>query len=329
MRVGCFGMALALAASTLVAEAWSPPYQTQRLYYDMDHGLRGDSSMSLDGVDAFTIRFTGVQMDWDFQDYGMLFRMDQEGGTVLLIQFTGPAYTSISPNTLITRLVDNKEGSSSEVLPEVYPQGVGLDLAVCYNGTSGRITAYVDGREYFVSVPQGDGDGSWTLPNHIHSTAGRQVKFFSGNGNAQNDEYNMKGYQESMTIWAGVALDASTVQEMHEGFYANVPTPSHHYSFCEGEQYTTGVGVLSDAQTGVVIKDHITGDPTHNLLWDGKFERFRDVPAADAENVGGECCEANARRWGLTSRSASGAFRTTVDGLSAESVDEGRRCHAS
>ena len=32
--------------------------------------------MSLDGVGAFTIRFTGLKFDWNYRDYGQLFRED-------------------------------------------------------------------------------------------------------------------------------------------------------------------------------------------------------------------------------------------------------------
>ena len=64
MRIGCFAFALALVASAFTVEAWSPPYQTQRLYYVLGSGLRSNSTMSLDGVGAFTIRFTGLKFDW-------------------------------------------------------------------------------------------------------------------------------------------------------------------------------------------------------------------------------------------------------------------------
>ena len=81
MRIGCFAFALALVASAFTVEAWSPPYQTQRLYYVLGSGLRSDSTMSLDGVGAFTIRFTGLKFDWNYRDYGQLFRMKTQGGS--------------------------------------------------------------------------------------------------------------------------------------------------------------------------------------------------------------------------------------------------------
>ena len=77
-RFGYFALALTLAASALTAEAWSPPYQTHRLYYSNQYGLRSPTSMSLDNSDAFTIRITGLQMDWNFRDYGNVFRMVHE-----------------------------------------------------------------------------------------------------------------------------------------------------------------------------------------------------------------------------------------------------------
>jgi hypothetical protein len=96
------------------------------------------------------------------------------------------------------------------------------------------------------------------------------------------------------------------VREAHEGFYANVPTPNHHYSFCEGAALTSDVGVLSGAQTDVAIRDHITGDPAHDLEWNGKFEKFRDAPAEGAAFVGaaGECCEPMYRQFGFSTRAA-------------------------
>ena len=133
-----------------------------------------------------------------------------------------------------------------------------------------------------------------------------------------------------MTVWAGVALEAAVVREAHRGVYANVPTPNHHYSFCEGGNYTTGLGVLSGSQTDVVIADHITGDSAHALKWSGRFEQFREVPAESAVNAE-VCCAANLRKFGftITARASNGIFRDTVDSLDAESVDEGRRCHAA
>ena len=78
MRFGYFALALTLAASALTAEAWSPPYQTHRLYYSSQYGLRSPTSMSLDNSDAFTIRITGLKMDWNFREYGNIFRMFYE-----------------------------------------------------------------------------------------------------------------------------------------------------------------------------------------------------------------------------------------------------------
>ena len=125
-------------------------------------------------------------------------------------------------------------------------------------------------------------------------------------------------------------LDPAVVREVHEGFYANVPAPNPHYSFCEGGSFVTEPGNVSDPLTDVAIADHITGDPAHALRWSGRFEMFREAPAEGAAFVGAmsECCEGKAREFGFVTRASGGTFRTTVDALGAESVDEGRRCHA-
>ena len=326
MRIGCFAFALALVASAFTVEAWSPPYQTQRLYYVLGSGLRSDSTMSLDGVGAFTIRFTGLKFDWNYRDYGQLFRMKTQGGSDdLMIGFTGDAYAAAKRNKLIARLAPGKDVFGSEALPDwQHPDTKGLDVVVAFNGTSGRITFYVDGSVHGVSEPQGA--VPFSLPNF---TSGP----FSGNGdqtNTNNAYYGLNGYQETVTVWAGVALEAAVVREAHRGIYANVPTPNHHYSFCEGGSYTTGLGVLSGSQTDVVIADHITGDSAHALKWSGQFEQFREVPAESAANAE-VCCAANLRKFGftITARASNGIFRDTVDSLDAESVDEGRRCHAA
>ena len=81
---------------------------------------------------------------------------------------------------------------------------------------------------------------------------------------------------------------------------------------------------MSGSQTDVVIADHITGDSAHALKWSGQFEQFREVPAESADNAE-VCCAANLRTFGFT----NGIFRDTVDSLDAESVAEGRRCHAA
>lgn len=334
MRVGCFAFAIALAASALTAEAWSPPYQTTRLVYDASGsvGLRSDSSMSLDGVDAFTIRFTGVQFNWDFRHYGQLFRMKAPNAdNDVMIGFTGEVYAADKQNKLVARLAGGGavDVYGESALPEQAAGFKGLDVVVAFNGTDARLTLYVDGSTHAVSVPQVDST-PYSLPNHVKSTVGNFAKFFSGNGNAQNSYYELSGSHETLTVWAGVALDATTVREAHEGLYANVPTPSHHYSFCEGGAFTTELDVVSDLQTNIEIADHITGDSAHSLLWTGKFERFREAPAEGAAFVGAmsECCEGKAREFGFVTRASGGTFRTTVDALGAESVDEGRRCHA-
>ena len=338
MLFGYLALALTLAASALTAEAWSPPYQTHRLYYSYQYGLRSPTSMSLDNSDAFTIRITGLQMDWNFRNYGNIFRMihEQVAGEAqkyVLIATTGEAYGD-NRNKFIARLVEHKGGMGTRALPDwEAPETRGLDLVVAFNGTSGKITAYVDGEEYFVTPPQGptvdaNGDGPYRLGNIVSDASGN--KFFTGYGLESDVEYALEGYQESITVWADVALDATVVREAHEGFYANVPTPNHHYSFCEGAAFTSDVGVLSGAQSDVVIRDHITGDSAHDLLWNGEFEKFRDAPAEGAAFAGaaGECCEPRYRQFGFSTRAADGTFRGTVDGVSAESVDEGRRCHA-
>ena len=92
--------------------------------------------------------------------------------------------------------------------------------------------------------------------------------------NTNNAYYGLNGYQETVTV----ALEAAVVREAHRGVHADVPTPNHHYSFCEGGNYTTGLGVLSGSQTDVVIADHITGDSAHALKWSGRFEQFRACP---------------------------------------------------
>ena len=347
MRFGYFALALTLAASALTAEAWSPPYQTHRLYYSNQYGLRSPTSMSLDNSDAFTIRITGLQMDWNFRDYGNVFRMvhEQVAGEAykyLLISATGEVYGN-DRNKFTARLTEGNGAVGDWSLPDwSLSETRGLDLVVAFNGTSGKITAYVDGEEYFVTPPQGptvdaNGDGPYALGNIVSSdgSAGGD-KFFTGYGLIRPGEstpyasYEMNGYQESITVWADVALDATVVREAHEGFYANVPTPNHHYSFCEGAAFTSDVGVLSGYQSDVVIRDHITGDSAHDLLWNEEFEKFRDAPAEGAAFAGaaGECCEPMYRQFGFTTRAANGTFRGTVDGVSAESVDEGRRCHA-
>ena len=85
---------------------------------------------------------------------------------------------------------------------------------------------------------------------------------------------------------------------------------------------------MSGSQTHVVIADHITGDSAHALKWSGQFEQFREVPAESAANAE-VCCAANLRTFGFTTRASNGIFRDTVDSLDAESVAEGRRCHAA
>lgn len=337
MRVGCFAFAIALAASALTAEAWSPPYQTQRLVYDASGsvGLRSDSSMSLDGVDAFTIRLTGVQLKRYVRDYGQLFRMQApDPNNDVTIGFTGAAYPDDRENKLMARVAGGGVDVFGEsVLPEQAAGFEGVDVVVAFNGTDARLTMYVDGSTHAVSVPQVPQDSTpYSLPTFVKSTAGKTAKFFTGNGNAQHAYWELSGSHETLTVWAGVALDAATVRDAHQGLYSNVPTPSHHYSFCEGGAVTTdlGVGVVSAKQTDVEITDHITGDPAHNLLWTGKFEQFREAPAEGAAFVGAmsECCEVKAREFGFMTRAVGGTFRTTVDALGAESVDEGRRCHA-
>lgn len=337
MRFGYFALALTLAASALTAEAWSPPYQTHRLYYSSQYGLRSPTSMSLDNSDAFTIRITGLKMDWNFRYYGNIFRMfyeEVDGDQFpILIASTGDAYGD-DRNKFHVRMVDGKGGIGDWELPDWQaPETRGLDLIVAFNGTSGKITAYVNGEEYFVTPPQGpttdaNGDAPYALGTIVSDD--NNNKFFTGYALKSQAQYEMNGYHESITVWADVALDATVVREAHEGFYANVPTPNHHYSFCEGAAFTSDVGVLSGAQSDVVIRDHITGDPAHDLVWNGEFEKFRDAPAEGAAFVGaaGECCEPMYRKFGFSTRSASGTFRGTVDGMSAESVDEGRRCHA-
>ena len=337
MRFGYFALALTLAASALTAEAWSPPYQTHRLYYSSQYGLRSPTSMSLDNSDAFTIRITGLQMDWNFRNYGNIFRMvhEQVAGDEfpILIASNGDAYGD-DRNKFVVRMVDGKGGIGDWELPDWQaPETRGLDLIVAFNGTSGKITAYVNGEEYFVTPPQGpttdaNGDAPYALGTIVSDD--NNNKFFTGYALKSQAQYEMNGYHESITVWADVALDATVVREAHEGFYANVPTPNHHYSFCEGAAFTSDVGVLSGAQSDVVIRDHITGDPAHDLVWNGEFEKFRDAPAEGAAFVGaaGECCEPMYRQFGFTTRAVNGTFRGTVDGVSAESVDEGRRCHA-
>ena len=339
MRFGYFALALTLAASALTADAWSPPYQTHRLYYSASSGLRSPTSLSLDHSDAFTIRITGLKMNWNFQHYGNIFRLlhEQVAGEdhkYVLIASTGEAYGETGRNRFTARLVEHKGVKGERELPDwELPETRGLDLVVAFNGTSGKITAYVDGEEYFVTPPQGptvdaNGDGPYRLGNIVSDASGN--KFFTGYGLESDVQYALEGYQESITVWADVALDATVVREAHEGFYANVPTPNHHYSFCEGAALNLDVGVLSGEQTDVTIRDHITGDPAHDLKWNGKFEKFRDAPAEGAAFVGaaGECCEPMYRQFGFTTRAADGTFRRTVDGVSVESVDEGRRCHA-
>jgi len=56
------------------------------------------------------------------------------------------------------------------------------------------------------------------------------------------------------------------------------------------------------------------------------FETF--TKGAAFVGAAGECCEPMYRQFGFSTRAANGTFRGTVDGVSAESVDEGRRCHA-
>lgn len=328
MRIGCFAFALALVASALTAEAWSPPFQTQRLYYTYGDGLLSTSNtMSLDGKGAFTIRFTGLKFDWNFRDYGQLFRMKAtDRAQDIVISFTGAAY-STNANKLVARLEDNKD-VYTDVLPDwggannwMLPDTKGLDVVLAFNGTSGKLTFYIDGSVDATSQPQGS--VPYVLPTY--------TDFFSGNGAGENAYYEVNGYQEALTVWAGVALDADTVREAHEGFYANVPTPNHHYSFCEGGVYTTELDVLSGRKTSVTIKDHITGLPAYDLTWTGQFEQFREAPAEGEAVVGAasECCEAKSREFGFSTRAPGGTFRTTVDSLSPDSVDEGRRCHAA
>ena len=325
-RIGCFAFALALVASAFTVEAWSPPYQTQRLYYVLGSGLRSNSTMSLDGVGAFTIRFTGLKFDWNYRDYGQLFRMKTQGGSDdLMIGFTGDAYVAAKRNKLIARLTPGKDVFGSEALPDwQHPDTKGLDVVVAFNGTSGRITFYVDGSVHGVSEPQGA--VPFSLPNF---TSGP----FSGNRdqtNTNNAYYGLNGYQETVTVWAGVALDRRRARGA-PGRLRERPNPEPPLLILRGWELYHGAGrVVRASQTDVVIADHITGDSAHALKWSGRFEQFREVPAESAANAE-VCCAANLRKFGftITARASNGIFRDTVDSLDAESVDEGRRCHAA
>ena len=335
MRIGCFAFALALVASAFTAEAWSPPYQTQRLHYSNASSLRSNSSMSLDGVGAFTIRFTGLKFDWTSRDYGMVLHMKAEDvRDDLMIGFTGNVSGAPNGNELVASFSAGSDGQYGEYgdttaykgfAAAVALNGTGgkeLDVVVAFNGTSGRLAFYVDGSFHAASEPLVP--SPFYLPDYVSGN-------FSAHVGGQDAEHELDGHHEALTIWAGVALDPAVVREMHEGFYANVPTPNHHYSFCEGGSFVAEPGNVSDPLTDVAIADHITGDPAHALRWSGRFEMFREAPAEGAALVGAmsECCEAKSREFGVLTRVSNGTFRATVDSLVAESVAEGRRCHAA
>ena len=360
MRIGCFAFALALVASAFTAEAWSPPYQTQRLHYSNASSLRSNSSMSLDGVGAFTIRFTGLKFDWTSRDYGMVLHMKAEDvRDDLMIGFTGNVSGAPNGNELVasfsaasdaqyaeygdTTAASDAEyaeyGNTTAPSDAEYAEyadakgfaavvalngtgGKELDVVVALNGTSGRLAFYVDGSFHAASEPLVP--SPFYLPDYVSG-------HFSVQGGGQDAQHELDGHHEALTIWAGVALDPAVVREVHEGFYANVPTPNHHYSFCEGGSFVAEPGNVSDPLTDVAIADHITGDPAHALRWSGRFEMFREAPAEGAAFVGAmsECCEAKSREFGVLTRVSNGTFRATVDSLVAESVAEGRRCHAA
>ena len=76
---------------------------------------------------AFTIRFTGLKFDWNYRDYGQLFRKTQGGSDDLMIGFTGDAYVAAKRNKLIARLTPGKDVFGSEALPDwQHPDTKGL-----------------------------------------------------------------------------------------------------------------------------------------------------------------------------------------------------------
>ena len=177
-----------------------------------------------------------------------------------------------------------------------------MDVVVAFNGTSGRITFYVDGSVHGVSEPQGA--VPFSLPNF---TSGP----FSGNRdptNTNNAYYGLNGYQETVTVWAGVAPKPPSC-ERRTGVSTRTSQPRTTTT------HSARVGIIPrggaccpGSQTDVVIADHITGDSAHALKWSGRFEQFREVPAESAADAEVCCrwriCASLGSRW--TARASKG-----------------------
>jgi hypothetical protein len=296
------------------------------VYADDSDGLGGQTDFSLDGASAFTIRFTGVQLNWKHSAYGKLFFLAGPDGRNVMIEGVG------STGGINVRLVPDMSSLATSTIPwpseysEGLPSDRPLDLTYVLNGTSGISTLYIDAVAV-ANTKSPTTSGGYVLPTHEFSSG---YKFATSNRNGVMTARAIRGQHEALTVWSGVDLSPETILEMHQGVYRNVPTPSHHYSFCEGATTTDASDgafpVDGMSVTDAVISDHVTSDPSHALVFRGKFRKNRDYPAASPMTP---CCEEVHLKRGFVTRPVTGAFRKTVDALDQERVEEGKRCHAS
>lgn len=81
-------------------------------------------------------------------------------------------------------------------------------------------------------------------------------------GSLDNGNYAVSGSLKALTVWAGAALTPTQIAGMYAGDYADIPTPNHHFNFCQ--------------ESGSIVRDVVGRQMT--LGFTGAFAKYQEYP---------------------------------------------------